>query len=195
MTAENEGTVGALSQERRDAGGVSAWLVRAGTRRERPGSRAIEVVDRDELWLAVPGEWWVLRGYMGTANSLNGHKVLASVPFEAPQRGDGKIVQLDLDLDFEDNGDEVAIQDEAEFHHHARTRDYPDEVVRGAWSGISAIARDTNRDWPFDGSMQQWLARRMTTDRSRRLPTPANASDDTSATTAPAKRRCSRTVR
>ena len=35
---------------------------------------------------------------------------------------------------------------------------YPDQVVRGAWSGISTIAACyTNGDWPFDGSMQEWL--------------------------------------
>ena len=49
-------------------------------------------------------------------------------------------------------------EDEAQFHDRARTMGYPDEVVRGAWLGISTIAaRYTNGDWPFDGSMQEWL--------------------------------------
>ena len=65
---------------------------------------------------------------------------------------------VDLDLDFEVTGDEVALKDEAQFHEHARTMCYPDDVVRGAWSGISTIAaRYTNGDWPFDGSMQEWV--------------------------------------
>ena len=60
---------------------------------------------------------------------------------------------------FEVTGDEVALQDEAQFHDHARTMGYPDQVVRGAWSGISTIAaRYTNSDWPFDGSMESWLS-------------------------------------
>ena len=138
-------------------GDISAWLVPAGSRRERPGSGAVEVVDSDELWVAVPGEWWVLCGYTDAVRSLNGYKVHAAAPFEAPPNGD-EILWVDLDLDFEVTGDEVEIEDEAQFHDHARTMRYPDEVVRGAWSGISTIAaRYTNGDWPFDGSMQAWV--------------------------------------
>jgi hypothetical protein len=38
------------------------------------------------------------------------------------------------------------------------TMGYPDKVVRGAWSGIATIAaRYTNGEWPFDGSMQEWV--------------------------------------
>jgi protein associated with RNAse G/E len=75
--------------------------------------------------------------------------------FEAP-RSDDEIVWVDLDLDFEVAGDEVALQDEAQFHDHTRTMGYPDQVVRGAWSGSSTIAAQyTNGDWPFDGSMQE----------------------------------------
>jgi hypothetical protein len=135
---------------------MSAWLILAGSRRERPGSGATEVVECDELWVAVPGEWWVLCGYTDTARSLTGYKVHATAPFEAP-RTDDEIVWLDLDLDFEIHGDDVALQDEGQFHDHARTMGYPDHIVRGAWSGISTIAaRYTNGDWPFDGSLQKW---------------------------------------
>ena len=138
-------------------GDSAAWFVLAGSRRERPASGAIEVVGSDELWVAVPGEWWVLCGYADAARSLNGYKVHASAPFEAPP-SDDEIVWVDLDLDFEVTGDEVALQDEAQFHDHARTMGYPYQVVRGAWSGISTIAaRYTNGDWPFDGTMQEWV--------------------------------------
>lgn len=138
-------------------GDCCAWLVPAGRRRERPSSGATEIVACDELWLAVPGEWWVLCGYTDAARSLNGYKVHAATPFEAPSTDD-EIVWVDLDLDLEIHGDEVALEDEAQFHSHARTMGYPDEVVRGAWSGISTIAaRYTNGEWPFDGSMQEWL--------------------------------------
>ena len=138
-------------------GDTSAWLVLAGTRRERPASGAVEVVGSDELWVAEPGEWWVLCGYVDGARSLRGYKVHATAPFESPHSDDEMILWIDLDLDYV-IGDEVEIQDEAQFHDHARTMGYPDHVVRGAWSGISTIAaRYTNGDWPFDGSMQAWL--------------------------------------
>jgi hypothetical protein len=141
-------------------GDASAWLVRAGSHRERPqrsGAGAIEIVGSDELWVAVPGEWWVLCGYTDAAHSLTGYKVHAAVPFETP-RSDDEIVWVDLDLDFEVTAGDVEIEDEAQFHDHARTMGYPDHVVRGAWSGISTIAaRYTTGDWPFDGTMQDWV--------------------------------------
>jgi hypothetical protein len=138
-------------------GDIAVWLVRAGSRRDHPALGTAELVHDDELWVAVPGEWWVLCGFTDAAGTLTGFKVHAAVPFELPRRSD-EIVWVDLDLDFEVAGDEVALQDEAQFHEHARTMGYPDDVVRGAWSGISTIAaRYTNGDWPFDGSMKQWV--------------------------------------
>lgn len=134
-----------------------AWLVSAGSRRERPRSGSSEVVESDELWVSVPGEWWILCGYTDTTGSLGGYKVHASAPFEDPD-SDDEIVWTDLDLDFEITGDEVDLQDEAQFHDHARTMGYPDHVVRGAWLGISMIAaRYTTGEWPFDGSLQEWV--------------------------------------
>src|SRR5262245_25363429 len=138
-------------------GDLSAWSVLAGSHRERPGSGATEVVGREELWVAVPGEWWVLCGYRDSAGSLHDYKVHAAAPFQAPG-SDEEIVWIDLDLDFEVAGDDVALQDESQFHDHARTMGYPDHIVRGAWSGISTIAaRYTTGDWPFDGSLQEWV--------------------------------------
>jgi hypothetical protein len=140
-------------------GDISAWIVPAGSRRDRPGSGEIEV-GSDELWVAVPGEWWVLCGYTDGSRSLNSYKVHAAAPFRKRRPGDDEILWVDLDLDFVITGDGVEIDDEAQFHDHARTMGYPDEVVRGAWSGISTIAaRYTNGDWPFNGSMQEWLDR------------------------------------
>ena len=138
-------------------GGNSVWIIRAGSPREHPATGSSERIGSDELWVAVPGEWWVLCGYTDGARSLNGYKVHAAAPFETP-RSDDEILWVDLDLDFEVTSDEVALQDEAQFHDHARTMGYPDHVVRGAWSGIATIAaRYTNGDWPFDGTMQAWL--------------------------------------
>jgi protein associated with RNAse G/E len=154
-----DGSVSALDDAQPVAvsGDRWAWLVLAGSRRERPGKGATEVVGRDELWVAVPGEWWVLCGYADADRSLVGYEVHAAAPFEAPGSED-QIVWVDLDLDFEIAGDQLALHDEAQFHDHASTMGYPDHVVRGAWSGISSIApRYTTGDWPFDGSMQAWL--------------------------------------
>jgi protein associated with RNAse G/E len=138
-------------------GDISIWVVRAGDSREHPSKDAIEIVDSDELWIAVPGEWWVLCAYVGANRSLKGYKVHATAPFEAPGEQAEIILWIDLDLDYVIS-DKVEIQDEAQFHDHARTMGYPDHVVRGAWSGISTIAAQyTNGDWPFDGSMQAWL--------------------------------------
>lgn len=154
-----DGSVSTIDTARSMAvpGDMSAWFIPTGSRRERPGSDATEVVGCDELWVAVPGEWWVLCAYTDDARSLNRYKIHATAPFEAP-RGDDEIVWTDLDLDFEIAGDDVTVQDEAQFHDHAQTMGYPDHIVRGAWSGISTIAaRYTNRDWPFDGSLQNWV--------------------------------------
>ena len=81
-------------------GDISAWFVLAGSRRERPSRGAFEVVSDDELWVAVPGEWWVLCGYLDEARSLNGFKIHATAPFEAPLT-DTEIAWVDLDLDFD----------------------------------------------------------------------------------------------
>ena len=138
-------------------GDTWAWLVWAGGRRERPGRGTFEVVGGDELWVAVRGEWWVLCGYLDATRHLDGYKIHASAPFETP-RSDEEIMWVDLDLDFEVTGYKLALLDEDEFHAHAGTMDYPTRVVRGAWSGIATIAaRYTNGEWPFDGSMQEWI--------------------------------------
>ncbi len=135
-------------------GDAVAWYVAAGSERTLPSKHSTEVVARDELWVAVPGEWWVLCGEGNANGEVESYVLHAAAPFERPT-GD-LISWIDLDLDFEVSGDVVALEDEAEFHAHARTMSYPDEVVRGAWSGISGVApRYTTGEWPFDG----WLGR------------------------------------
>ncbi|GAB7005043.1 hypothetical protein JCM18899A_25160 [Nocardioides sp. AN3] len=152
-----DGTVSAVSSACSVgvANDIWAWLVPAGSRRERPGTGRIEVVGTDELWVAVPGEWWVLCAYADAAGSLIGYMGHASAPFEPP-RDDAEIGWIDLDLDFEVAGDVGSVRDEAEFHGHARTMAYPAHVVHGAWVGVATIAaRFTNGDWPFDGSLDE----------------------------------------
>ena len=60
-----DGTVSAVDTASRLAvpGDSWAWLVLAGSRRELPDAGTIEVLGSDELWVAVPGEWWVLCGH------------------------------------------------------------------------------------------------------------------------------------
>jgi len=129
---------------------ATVWRVVAGTERQRPRKGTVEVVGQDELWLAVEGEWWVLCAQMATGGGIEELVLHASAPFEPLTQG--RIRWIDLDLDFEVRGDDLSLEDEAQFHDHARTMAYPDEVVRGAWSGISAIAaRYTTGEWPFDG--------------------------------------------
>jgi hypothetical protein len=55
-----DGSVSAIDTARPLAvpGEMSAWFVFAGSRRQRHGSGSTEVVGCDELWVAVPGEWW-----------------------------------------------------------------------------------------------------------------------------------------
>jgi hypothetical protein len=115
-------------------------FLHGGSERQRPYADRVEVLSGDEIWAAAPGGWWVLCGYVD-AYRVKGYKVHAAAPFQ-PLDTDDEIawVDLDLDLDFEVIGDEVALEDETQFHEHAQTMGYPDEVVRGAWSGISWIA-------------------------------------------------------
>jgi hypothetical protein len=153
-----DGTVSSVVVGRRLHGDerVVMWFVPAGTRRERPAKSEVEAVPNDEIWAAVPGEWWVLCGRAEPGRSITGYVLHAAAPVEPPI--EDELSWIDLDLDFEMCGDEVALVDETDFHAHARTMDYPDDVVRGAWAGISEIApRYTTREWPFDGWMQRSL--------------------------------------
>jgi protein associated with RNAse G/E len=136
---------------------ATVWRVPAGTERQRPRKGTVEVTEREELWLAVVGEWWVLASHRAPGGPIDELVLHAAAPFTPIE--DGVIRWVDLDLDFEVRGEEVSLEDEAEFHAHARTMAYPDDVVRGAWSGISTIAaRYTTREWPFDGFLEQHLS-------------------------------------
>ena len=133
-------------------GDAVAWYVAEGSERTQPSKQTSEVVARHELWVAVPGEWWVLCGEGSAPGEIESYVLHAAAPFERP--GADLISWIDLDLDFEVVDGVVALEDEAEFDAHARSMSYPDEVVRGAWSGISSVApRYTTGEWPFDG----WL--------------------------------------
>jgi hypothetical protein len=132
--------------------GAIGWLVRAGAARSHPTKGTVEQVPADEVWVARPGEWWVLCAKVGGDRTIDEYVLHAATPFEAPAGGD--IAWVDLDLDFEVHGQRSALEDETQFHEHARAMAYPDDVVVGAWSGISALAPCfTTGAWPFDGSL------------------------------------------
>ena len=136
-----------------------AWYVAAGSERRLPSKSTSERVTSHELWVAVPGEWWVLcaQGAGEGDGDVSAYVLHAAAPFEPPTAD--VISWIDLDLDFEVTDGVAALEDEAQFHAHASTMAYPDDVVRGAWSGISQIApRYTTGEWPFDGWMAQHLA-------------------------------------
>jgi hypothetical protein len=148
-------------------GGAVAWYVAAGSERTHPGKGETERVADHELWVAVPGEWWVLCGSGDGSGNLGRYVLHAATPFVPPPAD--VVSWVDLDLDFEMEGNDVALEDEAEFHAHARSMSYPDDVVRGAWSGISALApRYTTGEWPFDGWMSRCLADQVVGRRPRR---------------------------
>jgi hypothetical protein len=132
--------------------GAVAWLVRAGAERPHPSKGTVDEVPADEVWAAIPGQWWVLCARFGPDRTIDEYVLHAAAPFQAPT--DDVIGWIDLDLDFEVHGEQSALEDETQFHEHAREMAYPDDVIVGAWAGISEIApRFTTGEWPFDGSL------------------------------------------
>ena len=99
------------------------WRVAAGTERQHPRKGKVEVLEHDELWLAVVGEWWVLCAQVERRRCIDELVLHAAAPFEP--MADGRIEWIDLDLDFEVRGDDLSLEDEAEFHAHARTMALP----------------------------------------------------------------------
>jgi protein associated with RNAse G/E len=139
-------------------GGARAWLVPRGTVREKPERAEREQLDHDEVWLTVPEEWWVLCGHGRPDGSIARYELHAAAPSEVDPLERGVVRWIDLDLDLELAGNTIELTDEAEFHERARAMRYPDEVIRGAWKGISELApRYTTEDWPFDGWMDEEL--------------------------------------
>jgi hypothetical protein len=161
-----DGTLSAVGPARLVSapGHAVAWYVAAGSERRLPSKDSIERVATHELWVAAPGEWWVLCGQGDGGDDVAAYVLHAATPFELPRSN--IISWVDLDLDFEVTADVIELEDEAEFHAHASSMAYPDDVVRGAWSGISALApRFTTGEWPFDGWLAQRLAREVAADR------------------------------
>lgn len=131
-----------------------AWFVPRGSERARH-ARA-ERLAYDELWLAATDDWWVLCA-QADDDEIVSLVLHAAVPVDVTP-GD-EIVWIDLDLDYEVHGTDVALEDEAEFHRHAASMAYPLDVIRGAWAGISHVApRHTIGEWPFDGWLDRSIA-------------------------------------
>lgn len=136
-----------------------AWFVPTGSERVVHGEP--ERLSHDELWVTVPGEWWVLCA-KADRQAIVDLILHAAAPVEIADvdAADLSVIAwIDLDLDFEVHGKDITLEDEAQFHEHAATMAYPTDVIRGAWSGISRLApRYTTREWPFDGWLEQELA-------------------------------------
>ena len=109
-----------------------AWLVPSGTTRKRPARGTTERLERDELWVTAVDEWWVLCA-SAASDPVTDIVLHAAAPVEPTAHG---IVKwIDLDLDLEVHGGRVSLEDEEIFHRHATTMAYPNDVIRGAWSG------------------------------------------------------------
>jgi hypothetical protein len=134
-----------------------AWFVPAGSDRRRPERGTVDPVATDELWITATDEWWVLCA-CAEGDAIVEVVLHAAAPVESPT--DVLVRWIDLDLDFEVRDGLVALEDEEEFHRHAGAMAYPKHVIQGAWSGISRLApRYTTGEWPFDGFLEQTLAR------------------------------------
>ena len=119
----------------------AAWFVLAGSRRERPGQAPSTSSSKTSCGSRYPANGGSCAVVRTTDRSA---ATRSTPPLPLSRRGvDDELVWVDLDLDFEVTGDDVEIEDEAQFHDHAHTMGYPQEVVRGAWSGISTIGRGT----------------------------------------------------
>ena len=162
-----DGTVSAVDHGARAVAAppsTIAWFVPRGSERNRPSvpDAAVPHTEHDELWLASTEDWWVLCA-QADAERIVALVLHAAAPVE--QATGDTLVWIDLDLDFEVHGDDVGLEDEAEFHRHAVTMAYPHETIRGAWQGISELAaRYTMEEWPFDG----WLDAAIATARDPR---------------------------
>jgi hypothetical protein len=134
-----------------------AWLVPAGTRRERPLREHVEQVERKELWLAPRQRPWLVCARPSAAEGALDVTVHAALPAETTPGGVAWI-DLDLDLLVEASG-AIELRDVDVFVARAREFSYPDDVVATAWAGIGeATGRLVRASWPFDGTFSRLLA-------------------------------------
>jgi len=134
---------------------LQAWFEPAGTPRTRPTLGTTESLVRDQLWVTAVDEWWVLCA-SAERDVITDLVLHAAAPVEPAAHG--VLTWIDLDLDLEINAGRLSLEDVDVFHDHAATMAYPNDVIRGAWSGISRVApRYTTREWPFDGWLDQLL--------------------------------------
>lgn len=134
-----------------------AWLVPAGTRRERPMRERTEHVERTELWLAPRRRPWLVCARPSRAEGSVDVTVHAALPAELTP-GAVTWVDLDLDLLVEASG-AIQLRDVDVFVARARGFAYPDDVVATAWAGIGeATGRLVREAWPFDGTLARLLA-------------------------------------
>src|SRR5262249_27666156 len=68
-----DGTVSAVDVAERlpSTHGAVAWYVPAGASRPHPSKGTVDEVAADEVWAAVPGEWWVLCARIGPDRTVD----------------------------------------------------------------------------------------------------------------------------
>ncbi len=85
----------------------------------------------DEVWAAVPAEWWVLCARIGPDRRSRSACCTPRRRSSAERRC-RRIdfdFDFDLDVDFEVRGEQSALEDETQFHEHARAMAYPDDAI------------------------------------------------------------------
>jgi hypothetical protein len=130
---------------------VLCWFVPGAAGGSRPASGG------DEIWATAVGKWWVVCGKSGADGAVAAIELHAASPVE---RLDETLVSwIDLDLDFVVRGEHAELVDIDCLHRRARELGYPTSAVHGAWAGICELAPCfTTRAWPFDGTLDLWLA-------------------------------------
>jgi hypothetical protein len=137
------------------------WVTLPGATRERPRRGTTEVVRAAEISVAGP-EWWVASGLTNAGGEPAIARLVVDASMPAHLSEDGTLVFVDLDLDLEITGRDIALRDLGDFARRAEQMDYPQAVRRRAWSGLRAAERRARRgEWPFDGSLDAALAEAM----------------------------------
>jgi hypothetical protein len=133
-----------------------AWLVPAGTTRERPRKHQVDTLPRTELWLAPRRRSWLVCARSTKDEDLDEMLVHACLPILVRPE---KLEWIDLDLDLHRDADgTITLQDIDDFAARAESLGYSQEAIRAAWIGISDAAQRMARGGrPFDGTLERML--------------------------------------
>lgn len=129
-------------------GGRLVWVTDAGTRRERPRRRRVDVAGSAEV-AASNGGWWVATR---VAADPGYWKIDVATP---PRLRGGVLTYVDLDVDvIVGPGRRLVVRDLGQMAWRAVAWRYPPRIVLGATVGlVDVLVRIALRRWPFDGSL------------------------------------------